>query len=54
MSPAHDDLNLIFGLLAVQLDFIDNDALRAALAAWTHDKGKALGQILREQGALSA
>jgi tetratricopeptide (TPR) repeat protein len=56
-SPARSalaDRNLLFGILALQLDFIDRDALIAAMHAWVLDKTKPLGLILREQGQLSA
>jgi serine/threonine-protein kinase len=43
---------LLFGILALQLDFIDRDALIAALHAWVLDKTRSLGDILRDQGAL--
>jgi WD40 repeat protein/tetratricopeptide (TPR) repeat protein/tRNA A-37 threonylcarbamoyl transferase component Bud32 len=46
------DRNLLFGILALQLDFITRDALIAAMNAWVLDKGKSLGQILLDQGAL--
>src|SRR5262249_48748043 len=48
------DRNLLFGILALQLDFISRDALITALHAWVLDKAKPLGQILHEQGRLSA
>src|SRR6516225_8576136 len=48
------DRNLLFGILALQLDFITRDALVAAMHAWVLDKGKPLGQILLEQKALAA
>src|SRR3954464_5857345 len=51
-SPAADR-NLLFGILALQMDFISRDALVAAMHAWVLDKGTPLGQILRQQGALS-
>jgi formylglycine-generating enzyme required for sulfatase activity/tRNA A-37 threonylcarbamoyl transferase component Bud32 len=46
------DRNLLFGILALQLDFIRRDDLIAAMHAWVLDKGKPLGQILVEQQAL--
>jgi eukaryotic-like serine/threonine-protein kinase len=46
------DLNLLFGILALQLDFISRDQLVAAMNAWVLTKQRALGDILREQGAL--
>ncbi len=48
------DRNLLFGILALQMDFISRDALIAALHAWVLDKHKPLGQVLQEQGALHA
>src|SRR5262249_44753943 len=46
------DRNLLFGILALQMDFIQRDALIAAMNAWLLDKAKPLGQILVEQQAL--
>src|SRR5437763_10650442 len=51
-ASAHADRNLLFGILALQMDFISRDALVAAINAWVLDKSKSLGQILVEQGAL--
>src|SRR5437660_3698618 len=47
------DRNLLFGIMALQMDFINRDALIAAMNAWVLDKTKPLGQILVEQGTLS-
>jgi serine/threonine protein kinase len=46
------DRNLLFGLLALQLNFIDRDALLDAFSRWMHDRAIPLGQILRDRGAL--
>jgi hypothetical protein len=46
------DRNLLFGILALQMDFIGRDALIVAMNAWVLDKAKPLGQILLEQAAL--
>ncbi len=54
MSDAASDRNLLFGMLALQLDFIGRDALVAGMEAWVFAKHKPLGQILQEQGALGA
>src|SRR5207244_11647810 len=51
-NPVAADRNLLFGILALQMDFISRDALIAAMNAWVLDKSKFLGQILGEQGAL--
>ncbi len=44
---------LLLGLLALQNDFIDRDALLSAFATWVADRSRPLGQILLEIGALS-
>jgi serine/threonine protein kinase/tetratricopeptide (TPR) repeat protein len=46
------DRNLLFGILALQMDFINRDALVGAMHAWVLAKDKPLGQILIEQGKL--
>ena len=46
-------MSLLFGLLALQNNFIDRDALLAAFNAWVADKSQSLGQILLDRGALS-
>jgi serine/threonine-protein kinase len=45
--------NLLFGILALQMDFISRDALIAGMNAWVLDKAKPLGLVLREQGQLA-
>ena len=52
MFLAAADRNLLFGILALQMDFIGRDALIAAMHAWVLDKAKPLGDILVEQRAL--
>jgi tetratricopeptide (TPR) repeat protein/serine/threonine protein kinase len=54
MNTANGDRNLLFGILALQMDFITRDALVQAMHAWVLDKAKPLSQILVEQGALNA
>jgi serine/threonine-protein kinase len=54
VGPPATDRNLLFGILALQMDFIDRDALVRAMNAWVLDKAKPLGGILREQGKLTA
>src|SRR5579871_4702159 len=51
-TPAAADRNLLFGIMALQMDFINRDALITAMNAWALDKAKPLGQILQEQRAL--
>ena len=48
------DRNLLFGILAVQLEFINSDQLVEAANSWMLDKGKSLGDILVERDALPA
>jgi serine/threonine protein kinase len=48
------DRNLLFGILAVQMDFVSRDALIAGMHAWVLAKHRPLGEILVEQLALSA
>ena len=48
------DRNLLFGILAVQMDFVSRDALIAAMSGWVLAKHRPLGEILVEQEALSA
>ncbi len=48
------DRNLLFGILAVQMDFVSRDALIAAMNAWVLAKHRPLGDILVEQGALTS
>lgn len=48
------DRNLLFGILALQMDLISRDALVQAMHAWVLEKQKPLGQLLEEQGGLSA
>ena len=51
-SPATAAHSLLFGLLALQNNFIDRDALLAAFNAWVADKAQSLGRILVDRGAL--
>ena len=53
MSSAPSDRNLLFGVLALQMDFLDRDALIAALHAWVLDKNRTLGEILVAQQILN-
>jgi hypothetical protein len=46
------DRNLLFGILALQMDFISRDALIDAMYTWVKDKAQPLGRILVDQGHL--
>ncbi|HVC95937.1 MAG TPA: protein kinase [Pirellulales bacterium] len=48
------DHNLLLGILALQMDFIDRDTLVASMQAWVLEKSKPLGEILQAQGHLSS
>ena len=52
MPPQLADRNLLFGIVALQMNFINRDQLVAGMNAWVLEKHKPLGQILSEQGAL--
>ncbi len=54
MSKSTNDRNLLFGILALQMDFITREQLVAGMNAWVLTKDKPLGDILGEQQALSA
>jgi eukaryotic-like serine/threonine-protein kinase len=47
------DRNLLFGLLALQNNFIDREALVDAFHRWTGDHTRPLDQVLIERGALT-
>jgi tetratricopeptide (TPR) repeat protein/tRNA A-37 threonylcarbamoyl transferase component Bud32 len=52
MSAASSDRNLLFGILALQVNFITRDALVKGIHAWALQKHRPLGALLVEQGAL--
>ena len=52
MAGANGDRNLLFGLLALQTNLINQGALVAAFHAWTRDKARPMGQVLVDAGAL--
>jgi formylglycine-generating enzyme required for sulfatase activity/tRNA A-37 threonylcarbamoyl transferase component Bud32 len=54
MPGADADRNLLFGVLALQMDFVSREALIAAVSTWALDKCRPLDQILVAQGALAA
>ena len=53
MATPNADRNLLFGILALQMDFISRDALIAAMHAWVLDKARPLAEILVVQKALA-
>jgi hypothetical protein len=52
MAPADSNRNLLFGILALQMDFITRDDLIAVMNAWLLQKHRSLGELLEKQGAL--
>src|SRR5262245_27842520 len=46
------DRNLLFGIFALQMDFITRDQLIAGMNAWVLEKSNHLGSVLVQQGAL--
>lgn len=48
------DRNLLFGILALQLDFISREQLIGGMQAWVLAKEKSLGDVLQAAGNLSA
>src|SRR5476651_858960 len=53
MPKTATDRNLLFGILALQMDFVNRDALVKAMNAWVLEKDKPLGHILLEQHTLT-
>jgi serine/threonine-protein kinase len=47
------DRDLLFGILALQLDLVSREQLVMAMRAWAPRKGDALADVLRDQGALA-
>jgi eukaryotic-like serine/threonine-protein kinase len=54
MPTAAADRNLLFGILAVQMDFVSAEQLIAGMNAWVLNKSRPLGAHLIECGALAA
>lgn len=50
MPENHSDRNLLIGILALQMDFIDSDQLIGAMREWVDDKSKPLDGLLEAQG----
>src|SRR5262249_55420101 len=51
-SPG-SERTLLFGVVALQMDFVSRDGLTQGMNAWVLQKHKPLVQILQEQGALA-
>jgi serine/threonine protein kinase len=50
---ARSDHNLLFGIIALQMDFVRREQLVAATSTWLTDKSRNIDEILVEQRALS-
>src|SRR3954454_22389965 len=48
------DHNLLFGLLALQMDFVTQPQLIEAMNAWALEKSTPLGEILCRRGVMDA
>ena len=48
----NSDRNLLFGVIALQMDFVKREDLIEAMNAWILNKAKGLGEILVERNAL--
>ncbi len=53
MEPEKSDTNLLFGILAMKMNFIRPDDLLEAMGIWFLDRQKTLGEILTERQAIS-
>jgi serine/threonine-protein kinase len=53
MPTPSADHNLIFGLLALQMEFVNREQLLEAMNAWMLRKATPLGEVLRERGVLN-
>jgi serine/threonine-protein kinase len=52
-ETSFSDRNLLFGIVAFQLDFVSRDELLKGMTAWAAEKSRSLGEILVEQEAMS-
>ena len=53
MTGTSTDNNLLFGVLAVQLDFVSRDELVAATSHWVLDKQQPLSEVFVQQEIIS-
>ncbi|QEG24906.1 protein kinase domain-containing protein [Mariniblastus fucicola] len=54
LSASAADRNLLFGIVALQMNFIDRDSLIVAMNSWALKKTEPIEEILVEQGAMDA
>ena len=53
MTSSTSDRNLLFGILALQMDFITRDGLIDSMQAWTLAKTQSLGEVLVDRKLMS-
>jgi hypothetical protein len=52
VEPDKSDTNLLFGILAMKMNFIREHDLLEAMGIWFLDRQKTLGEILTERQAI--
>ncbi|MGL4550853.1 MAG: protein kinase domain-containing protein, partial [Gemmataceae bacterium] len=52
LPPGGQDQDLLFGVLALQLDFVSAADLQLALQAWYADRSRPLAELLHHRGAI--
>jgi hypothetical protein len=52
MAEGDSGRNLLYGVLALPMDFVGRQALKAAATEWGGDRSRPLGQILVDRGVL--
>jgi serine/threonine protein kinase/tetratricopeptide (TPR) repeat protein len=52
VESSNSDRNMLFGVVALQLNFVNHQQLIQAMSAWVVEKSKSIGQIMVEQGAI--
>lgn len=54
MAHPSSDRNLLFGILALQMDFVSRKALIEGMQDWLLNKHKTLGEIFVDRGAMTS
>ena len=52
MLQMETDRNLLFGILALQMDFVTRDDLITGMNSWILEKNRTLGEILVKRGSV--
>lgn len=53
MSDSNADRNLLFGILALQVDFITREQLIECMHAWVMEKTRAIAEVFEDKGYIS-